>query len=466
VSTPYSQRFRERFVGTATPGALAVIRIVTCSVALLNLSWENLPSAARIPLELRRHMGLLELFYDLPLGFERLVTSSAGLFALEGVTVLALALALAGFQTRISLPVAALGHFLCGGILRQYAWFFHTGLIPFYLLTTLCFTPCADGWSVDAWRRKRRGQASADPNLATATYGWARYACWLVVALPYVFAGMSKLRAGPPVWWVAENFKRAVLGSNLEPMHFDFDLGLRILDWPGWVWSLMGFTAVATELGYGAVLFSRRARRVVPVMTACLHVGVLFFQNILFFDLILLQLIFYDFDARLRRSRPIESAPFSARSLLLDRRAAALLGALTLFLSGWWIGKKEYYPLTAMQMFAGRVNRSTTVNYQLIFARRQSGEVFEARLEDALPVLHDTRYREALDVFGKRKKKRKAQTRKLLDVAAAEWNRGAAPGTAIVEFEIQDRVWNFAKAPDDPEHGTIAARFVHAVRSR
>jgi hypothetical protein len=455
--------FRRRFVGSATPGALGAIRIAVCSVAIVNTLWEQLPSSAKIPVGLRSRMGLLELLYDLPIGFERLVASRAGLTVLECLTLLFLVFGAVGFATRLMLPVAAFGYFVMGGILRQYAWFFHSGLIPLYLLVTLSFTPCGDGWSIDARRRRRRGSL-VDPDLATPRYAWARYACWLVIAMPYVLAGLSKLRAGPPVWWSAVNFRKVLLGTNLKPMQFDFDVGLAIFGWPDWVWSWLGFMAVATELAYGSVLFSRHARRVVPALTALLHLGILFFQNILFFDLILLQLVFVDFDRLLRGVRGSKAAAI-ARGVSpgLERRYAGLLAVLSLCLVGWWSTKQEFYPFTGMQMFAGPVNESTRVNYQLIFARRASGEVFEARLDDAISALHDSRYREFISVFNS--ERRKNATRRLLDVVADEWNENAEPSQRVVEFEIQDRVWDFAAEPNDPEHGTIKNRFRHLVRT-
>jgi hypothetical protein len=114
-----------------------------------------------------------------------------------------------------------------------------------------------------------------------------------------------------------------------------------------------------------------------------------------------------------------------------------------------------------MQMFAGGTSRSTKVNYQVILVRRQSGGTFTARLEDAIPALRDTRY-EYLAVFGWRAKFRK-RTATLLDAAATVSNKDLPPELAIVEFEIQNRMWDFGKAPDDPDHGQVVGRFIHRV---
>jgi hypothetical protein len=40
------------------------------------------------------------------------------------------------------------------------------------------------------------GPIRADAERALPIYGWSRYVCWVMIALPYVAAGLSKLRHG------------------------------------------------------------------------------------------------------------------------------------------------------------------------------------------------------------------------------------------------------------------------------
>jgi predicted DCC family thiol-disulfide oxidoreductase YuxK len=59
--------------------------------------------------------------------------------------------------------------------------------------------------------------------------------------------------------------------------------------------------AICNETFFGLVLFSRLARRIFPVAAIMLHSGIFLLQRILFIDLILLQLVFFDF-TRVRKT--------------------------------------------------------------------------------------------------------------------------------------------------------------------
>jgi hypothetical protein len=460
-----ARQFRERFVGDATPRALGAIRVVVCCTLLISALWEDPANTAVLPLSLRQKMGLLEVLYSLPIGFEHFVQSAAWLTGLKWVTALLLVAGALGFKTRLVLPLAAFCYAVLGGIMRQYAWFFHTGLVPLYVLIGLSFMPARDGLSLDAWLLRRRDpKAAPDPDVATPRYGWARYVCWALLALPYMLAGFSKLRDGWPPWWTALNFKRILLTSDMRPMHFDFDGALSIMHAPDWFFGLLGFGAVMSEITYVSVLFSRWARLLFPPMMMLMHVGILYLQNILFFDLILLQLMFVDWDGLFRRYRKLAPAvPAPDPRKWSDLRYALPFGALVLTLGVWWVTDEEYYPFTCMQMFTGKVQQNGLVKYEVLLARDESGRVFEARLEHVMPALRDTRYRKFIRVFDERGAKERA--REFLDVAGAEWNRKAAPGERVVEFEIQTRVWNFLTHPDAPERARVKQKFLHPLQS-
>src|SRR5439155_1268539 len=113
----------------------------------------------------------------------------------------------AGWRARATLPLAALGYLIFGGILRHYSAFYHAGLVPLYVLAVLVFTPCVDAWSIDRRRRASRGLPVPEPGRPAAVYGWSRYACWTVVALAYAASGLSKLRNGGLHWWDAANVR-------------------------------------------------------------------------------------------------------------------------------------------------------------------------------------------------------------------------------------------------------------------
>ena len=177
---------------------LARIRILVSGILLTSTLWEHLPSTAAIPRELIRPMGVLKLLYALPIGFERMAASATALGIFQAVTAGLLLLSLLGWRTRATVPLAALAYTILGGLLRQYVWFYHTGLIPLYVLWVLSVTPCGDGFSLDRRRRTRDGRETSDE--PRSVYAWSRYACWVAVALPYFAAGASKLRNSGLGW--------------------------------------------------------------------------------------------------------------------------------------------------------------------------------------------------------------------------------------------------------------------------
>jgi hypothetical protein len=136
----------------------------------------------------------------------------------------------------------------------------------------LAVSYCGDVLSVDAWRRRRRGQAINRP---PEEYGWPpRLVC---VFLSYVFfaAGVAKIReTGFPEWMLSDQITR-----NLLLGHYWYTSRNRAL-WPvgAQLLQLHAGAGVAlavitqfAELLYPLALFVRAARfTVVPVMLAIL----------------------------------------------------------------------------------------------------------------------------------------------------------------------------------------------------
>jgi predicted DCC family thiol-disulfide oxidoreductase YuxK len=292
-----SPAFFRRVVGEATPGSLGAIRMWTCFILLLTTHLEDLGSIAWLPAEVRHPRGMLGFgyLYTLPIGFEALVASEMGLRALQLLTQLLLFLGLVGWRTRVVLPLAALCYFLLLGILIDHSFFWHQNLVPLYVLIVLCFTPCSDGWSIDRLWKIYQGRTVPDADRASPVYGWSRYACWVMIALPYVATGLSKLQDGGLFWWNPTNMRSNLYVDTLNPREFDWALSLHLAHAPDIFFSLMGLFALFSEIFFGLVLFSRAARRIFPGLAIIMHIGILLFQRILFLDLILLQLVFFDF---------------------------------------------------------------------------------------------------------------------------------------------------------------------------
>ena len=151
-----------------------------------------------------------------------------------------------------------------------------------------------------AYGRFIKAEPCRPPTARSPIYGWSRYACWVVIALPYVANGLGKLKDGGLFWWNATNMRTMLYDDTLTPREFDWALSLHLTPAPDILFAMLGLFALLTETSFGLVLFSRIARRILPVMAIMMHIGILLLQRILFLDLILLQFVFFDF-TRIRK---------------------------------------------------------------------------------------------------------------------------------------------------------------------
>lgn len=269
-----SPAFIRRIVGEATPGSLGAIRMWTCFILLLTTSWEDLGSIAWLPAELRHPRGMLGYLYALPVGFTGLVASEVSLRALQLVTELLLFLGMVGWRTRVVLPLGTVCYLVLLGILIDYSFFWHQNLVPLYVMIVLSFTPCGDGWSVDRLWKISQGRAVPDAGRTSPIYGWARYACWVMIALPYVTSGLSKLVDGGLFWWNPTNMRSNLYLDTLTPREYTWAFSLHLAHAPDIFFSLLGLFALFSETCFGLVLFSRVARWIFPVVAIMMHIGI------------------------------------------------------------------------------------------------------------------------------------------------------------------------------------------------
>ena len=468
--------FFQRCVGEATPSALGAIRILTCGALLISALKEDLSCLAWLPVELRQGMGVVSWLYALPIGFRHLATDATALRAFQAFTELVLVLGLIGWHTRVVIPIATVCSLLFGGLLRQYSFFWHQDLAALYLIFVLSFTPCGDGWSVDRLGKRKRGQPVPPADDSSPVYGWCRYACWVVMAMLYVAAGLSKVRNAGASWWGANTMRHILFTDSLNPMEFDWHVSLSLAQAPDAVFTLLALAALAVELGFVLVLFSRVARRIWPLLMMAMHATIIFLQNILFFDLIVLQLVFFDptqLRSAVRRGvscgklRPTDSRRRAADAGTTPRTAAGRLrpataiSFLALVLFGTWFYRIEFFPLTAMQMYTGPAWRSSTrITYVKALGYHVTGSASEDYFKQATGSMAiDGRFRPVLfDCF--KESAAVDRCRKFLLACATTYNAAARPSDRLTRFEIQQWVWDYGKDPGSRTHGEMANRFV------
>jgi hypothetical protein len=473
-----SRRFFERAVGAATPGALGAIRAWTCGTLLVMTLWEDLASSALLPREMMRPRGVMFLLHLLPIGFDEFLANATALWLFEHFTALLLFLGVIGLGTRFVVPASAVCYLIMAGVFRGYAWFYHTGLIPIYVMAVLSFTPCDQGWSVDRLRRIARGDPVPAADRPSPVFGWARYAVWTVLAVPYVAAGCSKLYYGGPEWIAPDTMRSILLHTSLAMMEFEFDVAPALVQAPSVVFLFLAVMGLGTELLFGLVLVSRRARFWLPAAMALVHIGIVFLQNILFLDLILLQAVFYDWrPARLAIERRLAAYRTPARPAPGDgtptppesaastegahARGALASLAIAAFLASWWITHIEFYPFTTMKMFAVPYASEDTIEYVWAVAHYEDGTSGRAPFERWIGATADSRYRRVISgAFGGAELQ--ALCRQFLDASLrAAHLHGDSPRP--VSIEVQLWRWNIVEDPDNPDRGVLVDSYLHVA---
>lgn len=445
-----SRTFYDRFVAGGTSNDLGWIRIVVCGLLLTNALRQDLVRTASLPIEFTRSMGIISLLRELPIGFAEGLQSEAFLFGLQCLTIGFLALATVGLATRVSLPLAMVCQLLFGGILRYHTHFFHAFLIETYLGILLCFAPCGVALSLDRLIRKRfRGEDLGDPNAPSALCSWARFGCWTMISISYFSAGLLKLINGGLMWWHPTNLKVLLITANIsdDAPSWGYDLALRLVNTPAVVFALLGLATLFIEMGYISILFSARARRIVPYLAALMHLSIYFLQHIFFLDLILLPLIFlrpYRWFTGRAASSEEAAKPHAAEP------AKRLPVWFTWFTTGWLavatlaaVGRIDKYPFTSWQMFSKRITVPKSSCLRLLAVTR-SGERRIVRPNSVCRLF-------ALDYLGQagNMKKRSALCRILRDYSRQQ-NRSLAREDQMVGFEVQKFVWKFEEAPQGP----------------
>jgi predicted DCC family thiol-disulfide oxidoreductase YuxK len=332
-----SRWFQERIVGKATPGALGAIRMFVCLIAVHQAWHDGTMRAVNLVAEGRPRvsMGVMNFVYSL--GFERVISDANFLVAFKATAMTMLVLAAVGLFTRYTLVIGTVMYVVMMGIIRSYYWFNHTGVVPMYVLGVLCFTRCADGFSLDRFIRIWRQKPVHDKDEATYYYGWARWAAWAAICVPYALAGFSKMGNTGGMWWNGVNLMAMIYRNALRPIAESGDHVIAYNWVPVWAFTLVGLATIVTEVGMLSILFSRWARLVLPIGVLGMHIGILYTMTIPFYDLMLIQLVFFNWRwIRQTIARGIEASK-GHWILLYDgycplcRRSVAILDGIDLF---------------------------------------------------------------------------------------------------------------------------------------
>jgi hypothetical protein len=233
------------------------------------------------------------------------VLGTGPLFALDVVWKLALLACAVGLATRpASLVAFALGLYRLG-LPHNYGKVHHFDAMIVLALGVLAFARIGDAWSLDRRLARRRA-----PIAASGEYRWPVRAVWVILALTFFSAGVSKLRHGGIAWVTSEHMsillnQHAYQVAAEDPLLAD--LGLYLSRYPA-ICSLLALTTVIAEAGYPLALFFPRARWIFPPAMCAALIGIRLLMGPTFPQFLLCHLFWIPWDRVLARLVPAGAA--------------------------------------------------------------------------------------------------------------------------------------------------------------
>ena len=260
-----SVRWRRWWFEPELPDNLGLCRLLFFGLLLAyylpvsHVGWGSVPASFRNPIWL----------------FERLhlpILPDSALAVIVGTWKAALLLSCVGFLTRVSTALAFVLGFYLIGVPYNFGKTDHMTALLVWTMGILALSRCGDGWSVDAWlRRRKTGTPSPPPS---GEYRWPVRAVWVTMATLFFAAGMAKVIQGGAAWVFSEHME-----ISLVQRHYDLTapppnrLGLRVAQLP-WMAKAMAGSSLLLELTAPLALFSRRLRRVLPWVLLGMQFGI------------------------------------------------------------------------------------------------------------------------------------------------------------------------------------------------
>jgi len=188
------------------------------------------------------------------------ILSSSLLVVLQSVWKISLALSCIGLFTRVSTVSSfILGTYLLG-LPMNFGKVTHAEGLVVFVVGIMALSRCGDSCSIDRliWKARQRNDTSRQRLQVSGEYTWPVRAVWLMFALIFFAAGVSKLRHSGLEWIFSDNMAILLLKAQFE--------GKSAVPWGfflaqhQWLTQLVAAAAIAVEVGYPLALFSRRAR--------------------------------------------------------------------------------------------------------------------------------------------------------------------------------------------------------------
>ena len=261
------QRWRRFWFEPATPFNLGFCRMLFYGSVFLFYMETDLSAWADVDTIFLKPIWLFSLLH-LP------VLSENHIVIIQLVWKAALGLSCIGLFTRLSTFTSfVLGIYLLG-LPHNFGKTNHSDAILVFILGIMALSHCGDGLSVDRWLsrlRQKGGQALNHPKIS-GEYTWPVRVVWLLMALIFFGAGVSKIRHSGLEWIMSDNLSILLIQSNAQ--------GSSLVSWGtyiaqiSWLSRMISAGTLVFEVGFPLALFSRRARWIIAPVTFLIQIGI------------------------------------------------------------------------------------------------------------------------------------------------------------------------------------------------
>jgi hypothetical protein len=172
-----------------------------------------------------------------------------------------------------------------------------------FCFAIMVFSRCGEALSVDAWIHRARTGAIPDPPVASGEYTWPIRMIWVVMALIYFAAGVSKLRHSGFEWIDSDTMSHFLISHQYHISSADpLTAWGSVLARSALIPHLLAATGLILELAQPIALFSRRSRWILIPGIAGMQFGIAVLLGPPFYQLILCQLLWVPWDRVLARA--------------------------------------------------------------------------------------------------------------------------------------------------------------------
>lgn len=281
----------------APPSALRLVRIVVFSVWFLRVAFKPLHDLVFVPPSLYQAVGVLQL---LPPPVEILLHNSTFLYVLKAVTLLSIALVIAGVALRFTMVAACLCATLFASLWRGFAGHIdHESVLILYagyLMTIFLFADRRVAAKGERWSPE--GPTPAGVQLLSIL---------AVLCFVYTMVGVFRTVRGTPGVYTSDSLMFWALRNAYETVDPTGHFGKYVIDYPILGQMLRAGYPIITlfELTAFCALFSRWYRYAFLVVMVPFHILSLFVLDVFFWENMTLYILFFD----LSRSRRAPEIP-------------------------------------------------------------------------------------------------------------------------------------------------------------